>query len=108
MSGVVEGSVRVMSHAELASELAAAFTAFRTARPRARYIEVPLDLLAERCGGDGTGAPSTPARHRRHRPRWARPSSCCAAPRAGDRRRRGQRGRSRTRCASWRSDSARR
>ena len=49
MSGVVERSVRVMSHAELASELAAAFTAFRTARPRARYIEVPLDLLAERA-----------------------------------------------------------
>jgi thiamine pyrophosphate-dependent acetolactate synthase large subunit-like protein len=49
MSGVVERSVRVMSHAELASELAAAFTAFRTGRPRARYIEVPLDLLAERA-----------------------------------------------------------
>jgi len=47
MSGVVERSVRVLSHAELASELAAAFTAFRTARPRARYVEVPLDLLAE-------------------------------------------------------------
>ena len=47
MSGVVERSVRVMSHAELASELAAAFAAFRTARPRARYVEVPLDLLAE-------------------------------------------------------------
>jgi thiamine pyrophosphate-dependent acetolactate synthase large subunit-like protein len=49
MSGVVERSVRVMSHAELASELAAAFTAFRTERPRARYVEVPLDLLAERA-----------------------------------------------------------
>src|SRR5215212_4045286 len=49
MSGVVERSVRVMSHAELASELAAAFTAFRTGRPRARYVEVPLDLLAERA-----------------------------------------------------------
>jgi 5-guanidino-2-oxopentanoate decarboxylase len=47
MSGVVERSVRVMSHAELASELAAAFTAFRTERPRARYVEVPLDLLTE-------------------------------------------------------------
>jgi thiamine pyrophosphate-dependent acetolactate synthase large subunit-like protein len=47
MSGVVARSVRVMSHAELASELAAAFTAFRTERPRARYVEVPLDLLAE-------------------------------------------------------------
>jgi acetolactate synthase-1/2/3 large subunit len=49
MSGVVERSVRVMSHAELASELAAAFTAFRTQRPRARYVEVPLDLLTERA-----------------------------------------------------------
>jgi len=47
MSGVVERSVRVMSHAELAGELAAAFTAFRTARPRARYVEIPLDMLAE-------------------------------------------------------------
>ena len=47
MSGVVERSVRVSSHAELAAELAAAFTAFRTQRPRARYVEVPLDLLAE-------------------------------------------------------------
>src|SRR5215218_8295983 len=45
MSGVVERSVRAMSHAELAGELSAAFTAFRTARPRARYVEVPLDLL---------------------------------------------------------------
>src|SRR5215213_3401507 len=47
MSGVVERSVRVMSHAELAGELAAAFSALRTARPRARYVEIPLDLLAE-------------------------------------------------------------
>jgi thiamine pyrophosphate-dependent acetolactate synthase large subunit-like protein len=47
MSGVVEHSVRVESHAELAAELTAAFTAFRTGRPRARYVEVPLDLLAE-------------------------------------------------------------
>src|SRR5215212_1372484 len=49
LSGVVERSVRVASHAELAAELAAAFTAFRTGRPRARYVEVPLDLLAERA-----------------------------------------------------------
>src|ERR671917_1382864 len=34
MEGVVERSVRVMSHAELGAELAAAFTAFRTRRPR--------------------------------------------------------------------------
>src|SRR5918997_5653030 len=47
MSGVVERSVRVMSHAELAAELAAAFIAFRTERPRARYVEIPLDLLEE-------------------------------------------------------------
>jgi 5-guanidino-2-oxopentanoate decarboxylase len=47
MAGVVERSVRVMSHAELGRELADAFAAFRSARPRARYVEVPLDLLAE-------------------------------------------------------------
>jgi acetolactate synthase-1/2/3 large subunit len=47
MSGVVERSVRVTSHAEVASELAAAFVAFRRERPRARFVEVPLDLLAE-------------------------------------------------------------
>jgi 5-guanidino-2-oxopentanoate decarboxylase len=49
MSGVVERSVRVMSHAELGRELADAFAAFRSRRPRARYLEVPLDLLAERA-----------------------------------------------------------
>ncbi len=47
MSGVVERSVRVTSHAELGRELADAFAAFRSRRPRARYVEVPLDLLAE-------------------------------------------------------------
>jgi 5-guanidino-2-oxopentanoate decarboxylase len=47
MSGVVERSVRVMSHAELGRELADAFAAFRSRRPRARYVEVPLDLLGE-------------------------------------------------------------
>jgi acetolactate synthase-1/2/3 large subunit len=47
MSGVVERSVRVTSHAELAAELADAFVAFRRERPRARFVEVPLDLLAE-------------------------------------------------------------
>jgi thiamine pyrophosphate-dependent acetolactate synthase large subunit-like protein len=48
MEGVVERSVRVMSHAELLRELADAFAAFRSRRPRARYVEVPLDLLAEK------------------------------------------------------------
>jgi acetolactate synthase-1/2/3 large subunit len=47
MSGLVERSVRVMSHAELAGELATAFVAFQRERPRARFVEVPLDLLAE-------------------------------------------------------------
>jgi thiamine pyrophosphate-dependent acetolactate synthase large subunit-like protein len=47
MSGVVERSVRVMSHPELGRELADAFAAFGSRRPRARYVEVPLDLLAE-------------------------------------------------------------
>jgi acetolactate synthase-1/2/3 large subunit len=52
MSGVVERSVRVMSHAELAGELAGAFVAFRRERPRARFVEVPLDLLAEAADVD--------------------------------------------------------
>jgi 5-guanidino-2-oxopentanoate decarboxylase len=51
-SGVVERSVRVMSHAELGRELAGAFAAFRSQRPRARHVEVPLDLLAEAAGAD--------------------------------------------------------
>jgi 5-guanidino-2-oxopentanoate decarboxylase len=45
LSGVVERSVRVMSHAELGRELAGAFAAFRSRRPRARHVEIPLDLL---------------------------------------------------------------
>jgi thiamine pyrophosphate-dependent acetolactate synthase large subunit-like protein len=45
MSGVVEHAVRVETHAELARELADAFSAFAGARPRSRFIEVPLDLL---------------------------------------------------------------
>ena len=52
MEGVVERSVRVMSHAELGRELADAFAAFRSRRPRARYVEVPLDLLAEAAEAD--------------------------------------------------------
>ena len=47
MRGVAGHAVRVMGHDELAAELASAFIAFRTERPGARYIEVPLDLLAE-------------------------------------------------------------
>src|SRR5215203_160786 len=58
MSGVVERSVRVMSHAELGRELAAAFAAFRSRRPRARYVEVPLDLLAEAAEADVPVAPA--------------------------------------------------
>ena len=57
LSGVVERSVRVMSHAELGRELADAFAAFRSQRPRARYVEVPLDLLAEAAAADVPVAP---------------------------------------------------
>jgi thiamine pyrophosphate-dependent acetolactate synthase large subunit-like protein len=46
LSGVVERAVRVETHADLARELADAFASFAGDRPRARYIEVPLDLLA--------------------------------------------------------------
>jgi acetolactate synthase-1/2/3 large subunit len=38
--------VRVETHAELSRELADAFGSFAGERPRARFIEVPLDLLA--------------------------------------------------------------
>ncbi len=51
LAGTVERAVRVESHAELSCELADAFAAFTGARPRPRFIEVPLDLLAvaEEC-----------------------------------------------------------
>ena len=71
MAGVVEHSVRVMSHAELGRELADAFAAFRSARPRARYVEVPLDLLAE------TGEATVPVAPEVDRP--APPASAVAA-----------------------------
>jgi len=58
LSGVVERSVRVNSHAELGRELAGAFAAFRSERPRARYVEVPLDLLAEAAPTDVPVAPA--------------------------------------------------
>jgi acetolactate synthase-1/2/3 large subunit len=45
MRGVVAHSVRTETHAELARELADAFASFAGGRPRARFIEVPLDLL---------------------------------------------------------------
>ena len=78
MSGVVERSVRVMSHAELARELAAAFVAFRRERPRARFVEVPLDLLAEQADVESPRC-STPARPRAAARRWPTRSRCCAA-----------------------------
>jgi acetolactate synthase-1/2/3 large subunit len=56
-SGIVERSVRVTSHAELGRELAAAFAAFRSQRPRARHVEVPLDLLAEAAAAEVPAAP---------------------------------------------------
>src|SRR5215204_1791759 len=61
MSGVVERSVRVMSHVELGREVADAFAAFRSRRPRARYVEVPLDLLAEPAAADVPVAPEAAA-----------------------------------------------
>src|SRR5918997_280298 len=57
MRGATGHSVRVMSHAELASELAAAFIAFRTERPGARFVEVlgdagdALALIGEALDG---------------------------------------------------------
>src|SRR5262245_62049671 len=58
MAGTVERSVRVMSHAELARELADAFAAFSAYRPRARHIEIPLDLLVEKAAVEPALAPA--------------------------------------------------
>jgi len=58
LSGTIERSVRVMSHAELARELADAFAAFAGRRPRARHIEIPLDLLKEKAPVGPLPAPS--------------------------------------------------
>ena len=58
MRGVAGHAVRVMGHDELAAELAAAFIAFRTGRPGARYVEIPLDLLAETARGRAARAPA--------------------------------------------------
>jgi len=57
LSGVVERSVRVTSHAELGRELAGAFAAFASQRPRARHVEIPLDLLAEAAAAEVPVAP---------------------------------------------------
>lgn len=57
LSGVVEHAVRVQTHAELARELADAFGSFTSGRPRARFIEVPLDLLAVEDACAALGAP---------------------------------------------------
>jgi thiamine pyrophosphate-dependent acetolactate synthase large subunit-like protein len=46
LSGVVEHAVRVQTHGELSRELADAFASFTGGRPRPRFMEVPLDLLA--------------------------------------------------------------
>jgi acetolactate synthase-1/2/3 large subunit len=61
MSGVVEHAVRVETHADLARELADAFGAFAARRPRSRFIEVPLDLLAQEADCAPLGAPAPPA-----------------------------------------------
>ena len=78
MRGVAGHAVRVMGHDELAAELAAAFIAFRTERPGARYVEVPLDLLAEAARGRAARAPAHRAAERRRPPRSPPRSSGCA------------------------------
>ena len=61
LSGVLEHAVRVQTPAELARELADAFGAFVGERPRPRYIEIPLDLLAiEGAGATVMAAPQQP------------------------------------------------
>jgi acetolactate synthase-1/2/3 large subunit len=59
MSGVVQHAVRTETHAELARELADAFAAFAGGRPRARFIEVPLDLLPVEADCAVAAAPVT-------------------------------------------------
>jgi thiamine pyrophosphate-dependent acetolactate synthase large subunit-like protein len=58
MSGVVERAVRVETHADLARELADAFAAFATGRPRSRFIEIPLDLLEGEAAAAVLAAPA--------------------------------------------------
>jgi thiamine pyrophosphate-dependent acetolactate synthase large subunit-like protein len=48
MDAIVERSVRVHSHQEIADEVAAAFDLFTHRRPRPVHLEVPLDLLEAR------------------------------------------------------------
>lgn len=62
MAGAVERAVRAETHAEVAREVADAFAAFAGARPRARFIEVPLDLLAARESCLPIVAPAIPPR----------------------------------------------
>jgi thiamine pyrophosphate-dependent acetolactate synthase large subunit-like protein len=52
LSGVVARSVRVETHSELSRELGDAFASFAAERPRPRFIEVPLDLLAAEAACD--------------------------------------------------------
>jgi thiamine pyrophosphate-dependent acetolactate synthase large subunit-like protein len=58
MSGVVERAVRTETHAELARELADAFAAFAAGRPRARFVEIPLDLLEREADAAVLAAPA--------------------------------------------------
>ncbi|HEU4974159.1 MAG TPA: thiamine pyrophosphate-binding protein [Baekduia sp.] len=58
MSGAVERAVRVESHGELARELADAFGSFASERPRARFVEVPLDLLGIEASCTPLAAPA--------------------------------------------------
>ncbi len=57
MAGVLGSAVRVGSGDELAEELASAFAAFSAGRPLPRYIEVPLDLLAEDTDAEQLAGP---------------------------------------------------
>jgi thiamine pyrophosphate-dependent acetolactate synthase large subunit-like protein len=57
MSGVVERAVRTETHADLARELAGAFAAFATGRPRSRFVEIPLDLLEQEAEAAVVTAP---------------------------------------------------
>jgi thiamine pyrophosphate-dependent acetolactate synthase large subunit-like protein len=58
MSGAVARAVRVESHGELARELADAFASFASERPRARFVEIPLDLLGREAACTPLAAPA--------------------------------------------------
>lgn len=61
MRPLVKWSKRVMHAQELPTAVNEAFTALATGRPRPVYLEIPIDVLAERVPLDGIGPATVPA-----------------------------------------------